>query len=421
MSVRESRVAELVADGRRNAKALKRATDRLDAYLAATQLGITLASLALGWIGEPALAHLIEPALAWLPSSLGTTASHSAATALAFVGITGLHIVLGELSPKSFALQRSERTALAIVRPLGLFLFAFRPAILILNGLGNGVLRLVGLRPGHGEGSRYSTAELNLLVQASQKAGLIEEAQQEAVERILAIGGRRTRDIMTPRHDVEWLDLEGETSSVHATIRACDHARMVVSRGVVDELVGVVDEQDLLNQVLEGGTMDVAAATRVPTVVHEGLSILRLLDVFQNGSVRLAAVVDEYGSLEGIVTPTDLLEAIAGELPEVREKPWVIHCKDGSLSLNGAMPAVEGLDRLGMAHGGESDGFATMAGFVIFHLGRIPVAGDSFEAHGWRFEVTEMAGHRVARVLASRIGGHQSPAAPETRLSHPPA
>ncbi|WP_244540947.1 transporter associated domain-containing protein [Methylobacterium sp. yr668] len=139
--------------------------------------------------------------------------------------------------------------------------------------------------------------------------------------------------------------------------------------------------------------------------MHEGLSILDLLDVFQNGSVRLAVVVDEYGSLEGIVTPTDLLEAIAGKIPEKGGKPWVIECKDGSLSLNGTMPAVEGLDRLGMAHGGESDGFATMAGFVIFHLGRIPVAGDSFEAHGWRFEVTEMAGHRVARVLASRIGG----------------
>src|SRR5690349_1660200 len=181
VAVRRSRVAQLVAAERRNAKALERAVDNLDAYLAATQLGITISSLALGWIGEPALAHLIEPLLGWLPATIAVIGSHAIAVALAFIVITALHIVLGELAPKSLALQRSEGTALWIVRPLGLFLFLLRPAILALNGLGNLVLRAVGLRAGSGEESLHSPEELKLLVRASQDAGILQDAQEEAM------------------------------------------------------------------------------------------------------------------------------------------------------------------------------------------------------------------------------------------------
>jgi magnesium and cobalt exporter, CNNM family len=169
VAVRRSRVAELVSARRTNAAALQRAVDNLDAYLAATQLGITISSLALGWIGEPALAHLIEPLLSGLPESLVTTSSHPSAVAIALVIITALHIVLGELRPKSLALQRSEGTALWVVWPLGLFLLLLRPAIITLNGLGNLLLRLCGLRPGAGEEPLHSPEELKLLVAASQE------------------------------------------------------------------------------------------------------------------------------------------------------------------------------------------------------------------------------------------------------------
>src|SRR5829696_4324418 len=197
VAVRKSRVAEMVAAGRRNATALKRAVDNLDANLAATQLGITISSLALGWIGEPALAHLIEPFLGYLPASLATAGAHAVAVAIAFVIITALHIVLGELAPKSLALQRSEATALWVVRPLELFLLLFRPAIVTLNGLGNLVLRLAGLRPGAGEEALHSPEELKLLIRASQAAGILQQAQQEVVVRVLGIGERRIGDIMT--------------------------------------------------------------------------------------------------------------------------------------------------------------------------------------------------------------------------------
>lgn len=402
VAVRRSRVAELVAERRTNAKALLWATDHLDAHLAATQLGITISSLALGWVGEPALAHLIEPALAWLPLSLATAAAHTVAVVISFVIITALHIVLGELAPKSLALQRSERTALAVIRPLSLFLLVFRPAILFLNGLGNGILRLCGLQPGHGEGGQHSTAELNLLVEASREAGLIREAQQEAVERIFTLGERRIREIMTPRHEIEWIDTEEGQERILKAVRACAHAQVVVSRGIVDEVVGVVRKKDLLDQLLDGGSVDVDAATQPPIVVHEAMSVLAVLETFQRNPVQMAIVVDEYGSLEGIVTQTDLLEAIAGDIPEPGEEPAVVERSDGSLLIDGMIPAEEAFERLAFGDRPDTDEFTTLAGFIIFRLGHIPAAGDFVEAQGWRLEVVDMDGRRVDKVLAVR-------------------
>lgn len=403
VSVRRSRVAELVTERRTNATALQKATDRLDAYLAATQFGITLSSLALGWVGEPALAHLIEPALSWLPMDLGTVVSHTVAVVIAFSIITSLHIVLGELAPKSLALQRSERTALAVVRPLGLFLLVFRPAILFLNGLGNGVLRLFDLQAGHGEGSLHSTAELNLLIQASQEAGLIREVQQEAVERIFSIGERKVRDIMTPRHEVEWIDADDPRAEMLKALRTYEHAQVVVSCGEVDEIVGVVRKQDLLDQVLDGKDIDIAAALQPPIVVHESMTILAVLETFQSQPMRMAVVVDEYGSLEGIVTQTDLLEAIAGDIPEAGEEPDVVERPDGSLLIDGMMPARQAFERLEFSEVPDSDEFTTLAGYVIFQLSRIPAVGDAFEAGSWRFEVVDLDGRRIDKILASRV------------------
>lgn len=402
VGVRRSRVAELVAEKRTNAGALLWATDHLDAHLAATQLGITISSLALGWVGEPALAHLIAPALAWLPEGVAATAAHTVAVAIAFLVITALHIVLGELAPKSLALQRSERTALAVIRPLGIFLFVFRPAILFLNALGNGVLRLCGLEPGHGESGQHSTAELNLLVEASRQAGLIGAAQRDAVGRIFALGERRVREIMTPRGEVAWVDVDGGEAEILKGVRACGHAQVVVSRSSVDEVVGVVRKQDLLDQALDGRALDVGAVTRPPNVVHEAMSVLAVLESFQRSPVQMAIVVDEYGSLQGIVTQTDILEAIAGDIPAHGDEPQVVERADGSLLLDGMMPAEAAFERLAFAERPEMDDFTTLAGFAILKLGRIPESGDAFETEGWRFEVVDMDGRRIDKVLASR-------------------
>jgi len=406
VAVRRSRVAELVAAGRTNAVALKRAVDHLDAYLAATQLGITISSLALGWVGEPALAHLIEPLLAALPGDIATAASHTIAVVIAFVIITALHIVLGELAPKSLALQRSETTALWVVRPLRVFLFMLRPAILSLNGLGNLVLRLCGLRPGAGEDSLHSPEELKLLIAASQEAGLLNHAQQEVVERVFNIGDRRIADIMTPRLEIDWIDSEGSSEAMLRAIRECRHEQLLVARASVDEPIGMVLKKDLLGQVLDGRPIDPLAVLRQPMVVHEATPIFRVLDQFKKAPVRLAIIVDEYGSLDGIVTQTDLLQAIAGDLPSAEgEDPDVVQRTDGSLLIDGMMPAHAAFDRLGYRLGTADGDFHTIAGFALAQLGHIPEVGETFDHGDWRFEIIDMDGRRIDKLLAQPIIG----------------
>jgi CBS domain containing-hemolysin-like protein len=400
VAVRRSRVAELAAIGRLNAAALRRAVDNLDAHLAATQLGITISSLALGWIGEPALARLIEPMLSTLPGALATATSHAIAVAIAFIIITALHIVLGELAPKSLALQRSERTALWVVRPLGLFLFLFRPAIVTLNGLGNLVLRAAGLQPGTSKESLHSPEELKLLIEASQEAGILQEAQEEVVVRVLNIGERRISEIMTPRPEVDWIDAEDEREEILRTIRECPHEQLLVGRGAIDEPLGMVLKKELLDQALGGQPLDPLAIIREPLIVPETTPIFKVLERFKQVPVRLAVILDEYGSLEGIVTQTDLLEAIAGDLPVIEgEELDIIEREDGSLLLNGMMPAHDAFDRLGIRDRTDRD-FHTIAGFALSQLAHLPEVGETFKYDGWRFEIVGMRGRRIDKLLA---------------------
>ena len=401
VAVRRSRVAQLVAAGRRNAKALQRATSQLDANLAACQLGITISSLALGWIGEPALARLIEPLLAGVLGQFALAGAHVVAVAIAFLIITALHIVLGELMPKSLALQRSERTALAVVRPLWLFRVLLWPAIVALNGLGNWLLRLCGLRPGAAEEALHSPEELKLLIAASQEGGLLQPAQQELVERVLSIGNRRITDIMTPRVDIEWIDTEDPQEETVKVIRDCRHEQVLVGKGGIDEPLGMVLKKDLLDQVLEGKALDVMAAIRQPIAIPEQMTIFRVLEQFKRAPVRLATVLDEYGVLQGIVTQTDLLEAIAGELPEIEgEEPGIVERADGSLLIDGMLSAPDAFDRLGLKERPEGD-FHTVAGFALSALGHLPQAGEEFEYEGWRFEIIDLDGRRIDKVLAT--------------------
>ena len=402
VAVRRSRVAELVALGRINAKSLQRAVNNLDANLAATQLGITISSLALGWIGEPALAHLIEPALVYLPASIASASSHVLAVIIAFFVITSLHIVLGELAPKSLALQRSEGTALWVVRPLGLFLFLLKPAIVTLNGLGNLILRAVGLRPGTGEESLHSPEELKLLITASYEAGLIQEAQQEVVERVFSIGDRHISQIMTPRPEIDWVDADEDTAEILRRIRTSPHDHILVGRGTIDEPIGMLSKNDLLDQMLEGEGFNLEALIKPPFVVPEVTPIFNVLSQFKKGPVRLAMIVDEYGSLQGIVTQTDLLEAIAGDLPTEEDEQPIVERSDGSLLVDGLTPIDEVFNRLGFRLTQAQSDFNTIAGFALYKLGHIPGIGEKFKYRDWVFEIVDMDKRRIDRLLISK-------------------
>jgi putative hemolysin len=403
VSVRKSRVAELVSAGRANAGVLQKAVENLDANLAATQLGITISSLALGWVGEPALAHLIEPLLVTVAGDWASTGSHAIAVAFAFIVITSLHIVLGELAPKSLALQRSEGTSLFVVRPLGIFLFMFKPAIAVLNGLGNLVLRAFGLQPGAGEGSFHSPQELKLLVAESQEAGLLDQAQQMLVERVFNIGDRQVSDIMTPRMEIDWLDPDDPADEIARTVRDCAHEQLLVARGNIDEPIGMVLKKDLLDQLLDGRKLDPMAVLTQPLVIHENISVFRVLDSFKSSPVRLAIVVDEYGTLEGIVTQTDLLEAIAGDLAGgYGDDPDFVMRPDGKLLIDGMMSAYDAFQQLGISEP-EDARFNTIAGFALHVLRRIPDGGEVFTHGRWRFEIVAMQGKRIHKILVSEM------------------
>ena len=424
VGTRRSRIDELVAQGRARARLLLRTVDNLDANLAATQLGVTISSLGLGWIGEPTLARLVEPAFGAL-GARAEAASHAVAAALAFCIITVLHIVLGELAPKSFALRSPESIALWIVRPLSLFRALFRPVILLLNELGNVVVRAFGLEPGDAEGRLHSTEELKLLVAASREAGLVQQAQQEVVERAFGMGERRIRTIMTPRHDIYWVDANDSAQDMLRRIRDSRHEQILVARGTLDQVLGVLRKQDILDLCLDGklspgkdgagedgaGERDLLAAVREPLAVHDGSTVLQVLETFRNRSIQMAIIVDEYGALRGVVTQTDLLEALAGEIEDGGELD-VVRREDGSLLVDATMALLDAFQQLGIsAIPDDGHEYRTLAGFVLRQLGHIPVVGERFE---WdtgdgvqSFEVVEMEGYRIDKVLVSRTPARQ--------------
>lgn len=402
VGIRRSRVDEMATGGSSAARLLQRALAALDLNLAATQLGVTLSSLALGWIGEPALAHLFQPAVAGLP--FGAALAHVIAGGLAFILITSLHIVLGELAPKSLALQKTEGTALFIIGPLTAFRTLFRPAIFVLNALGAGVLRVFGLKGGNAEDSLHSTEELKMLVAASKEGGLIEGAQQEVVERAFDMTDLPVRAIMTPRREVVWVDADAADDARMAVIRDNRHALTLVARGKLNVLLGIVRKQDLLDAHLHGRPMDPVALLREPVIVHDGATAFHVLELFKNRPVQVAVVVDEYGVVQGIVTQTNLLEAMAGDIPEENDADTMVARDDGSLLADGGTPIAEVMKRLDLPAATATGAFQTLAGFCLHHLGGLPTAGVAFEREGWRFEVADLDGMRIDKVIVSRPG-----------------
>lgn len=399
VAVRRSRVSQLVQEGVTNAKALHKAVDALDSHLAATQLGITLASLALGWVGEPALAHLIEPPLAQILGEASTAVSHIVAVVIAFVIITVLHIVVGELAPKSLALQRSENTALWVVRPLGIFLVVFRPAITVLNGLGNMLLRAVGLKPTSGEEGLHSTEEIKLLVAENQRAGVLHSGQQEAVGRVFDIGNRSIEAIMTPRHEVDWIDISEDAETMRAALRASRHRILVAANGSIDEPIGVISKKDLLEQVLEGLEMDPAAAVTEALIVLDTSRVFPVLEQFKTQPVRIALVVDEYGTMQGIVTQSDLLSALAGDIADEDDLTADVQLgPDGTAMIDGGTSIAELAAMLDLSV--NSENYHTAAGFALDALKRLPKVGDSFVSGSYRFTIMALEGRRISLIKA---------------------
>ena len=308
-----------------------------------------------------------------------TVGAHAIAVAIAFTIITALHIVLGELAPKSLALQRSEETALGVVRPLWPVPVPAPPGHPLPERPRQS--RAQALRPAPGDRGGKPALAGGVEAPDRRQPGrrvCCRQAQLEVVARVLTIGDRRIGDIMTPRVDVEWVDIEDKPDEILATIRACQHEQLLVGKGSIDEPLGMILKKDLLDQVLDGKKLDPLAVIRQPLVLHEAMRIFKVLEQFKKAPVRLAIILDEYGELQGIVTQTDLLEAMAGDIPAVEgEEPDVVEREDGSLLIDGMMQAQDAFERLGLK-APPAEGFRTIAGFVLQQLGHLPESRRAF-------------------------------------------
>jgi magnesium and cobalt exporter, CNNM family len=406
VAIRYTRVKQLTEEGHPLASAVQRALDSLDTYLAATQLGITMSSIALGWIGEPVLAQGIEPVFSFLPRDWAQVSAHSLAITAAFTVITVLHIVLGELAPKSLALQRTEQVALLTARPLELFLFLFRPVISFLNNLGNLVLRMFRLMPTSGETLIHSIEELKLLIESSREAGLLGQTEEDMVERILHLRNQRVDALMTPRTKIAWLDIDDSMEKILQTVIHSEHSHFPVCQGSLDNLTGIVKARDILQFSPKDQPSDLKAIIRPPLLVPKNVVAVRLLEQFKNFRSRVAVVVDEYGGVQGLVTLEDVSEAILGEVPAIDERAesQAVQREDGSWLLDGMLPIDEFKRIFGIRQvpGEMQHHYRTLAGFVMMKVKQIPTEGQHFKWSGLHFEVVDMDNHRVDKVIVKR-------------------
>lgn len=406
VSVRRTRIEELIAQGNTLAKVVRRAIDDPDRFIAATQLGITIASLGLGWIGEATIADLIEPLFHLLPSNFIVPATHTISTAIAFAMITFLHVVLGELAPKSVALQYPERAAFLVARPIIVTENIFRPLIWLLNGSGNLMLRLVGLRPPSGHERVHSVEELKLLLKASHEEGVLPTEQKEMLHKVFDFGNRQVHETMTPRPDIVAVDSEATIDDLLQIFAQSSHARFPVYAGNIDNVTGFVPIKDVLMALAkdpQSRQKKVKTLVRPALFVPESKEIADLFREMRQQQIQIAIIIDEYGGTAGTVTLEELLEEIVGRLSdELVVAPEMVETIDErTVQVDALMRIDEANEELELALP-ESDEYETIAGLILYRLRRIPKEGDWIQEGDFRLTVQEMEGPKIEKVLITK-------------------
>jgi CBS domain containing-hemolysin-like protein len=321
VAVRKTRIEELIADGVPSAPAVLTAISHLDRTIAATQLGITLASIGLGWVGEPALARLLHPLFAFLPDGWSLAATHTAATALAFMLITFMHVVFGELCPKTIALQRPDHTALWIARPLLVFAWITRPLILAMNGTAIWITRSLGFEPPHGEQMVHSVEELALLIEDTEEAGILDPDQAEFVVNVFKLSNKLVRDCLVPRDKMATLELHTPPERVLEAVRAGAHTRMPVYEGTLDNVVGIVNTKDLFYLFSLQGVVVLQDALYPALFLKPESTVAEALRLFRKAHRHMALVRDDDGNIHGLITLEDILEEIVGDIEDEHDRP----------------------------------------------------------------------------------------------------
>ena len=399
--VRKSQLEIALEEGKRGAKNAMHIALNVNAYLSACQLGITLASLALGWLGEPAISELIRPLLSLI--GLPDAAISAIAVAIGYFIMTTLHVVTGELIPKSFAIFATERWALRTATPLMWFYRITYPVMLLFNGITNTVVRLTGHDPAN-EHDVYTGEEIKLLIDESTESGLIDKSQNEFVDNIFDLGDKDAEAIMTPRTDVVCIDLDDPMEENLALARQYKYTRYPVCRETKDRIVGFVHVKDLWLMAEDSHADDLPV--RTIQAVPEGIPIAKLLQVLQQNHTEIAVVVDEHGGTAGIVTMSDIMEQIVGRVDDEYRHGMddeVVQMPDGTYLLDGSMAIDELEELLGFTPEG-ADECETAAGLLMNVLDRIPSEGDTLTLEGKgataTFTVVDMDRHRIDKIQA---------------------
>jgi len=403
VAVRRSRVATMAEAGDRRANVLLELVDNLNIYISATQLGITMSSLALGWIGEPAFARLLAVPLQGVVS---TAARHTISFALAFTAITFLHIVIGELAPKTLALERAEKVALAIAWPMRMFQKIFRWPIRILDWAGMRTVRVCGLKPSVEHASVYTVEELRHLIDASQKSGNLEADEQKLLHGIFEFSDAEVIEVMVPRNAVSALPVCATLEETKTAFRTLGYSRLPVYRDHLDSIVGVLFRRDLEPFLEQSETepFDLERLAHPPMFIPATARLSVALRQMQTSRTHLAFAVDEYGGIEGIITLEDILEEIVGEIEDEfdDEAPAQIIEENGTYLLDGMLTVRDANQHLNM-HLPEDDAYTTIAGFVIAQTRRLMNAGETIEYEGIRFKVESVDRRRIRRVRVSGL------------------
>ncbi|HEX3273264.1 MAG TPA: hemolysin family protein [Gemmatimonadales bacterium] len=393
VGARRTRLDEMASAGDGKARLARRAVQSLDRYISATQLGITLASLGLGWIGEPSLAGLITGGFGWLPASLAAVATHGVASAIAFIFITILHIILGELVPKALALIHPEEVSRWVAAPLIGFGWLMAWPIALLNGTANRLLRVIGISP-PGEHERlHSPEEIRMLVEQSTEGGSLLKEDARLLEGVFEFSEKTAQEVMTPR--TQMVALEGGLSVQAAAdeVAQARRSRYPVYTESLDEIVGVVHAKDILTALRARPQDTVQAIMRPPLFVPGTREVEDVLADMKRLKTHLAVVLDEYGGTAGLVTMEDLLEEIVGPIFDEYDPQDRAVAGDGATRLDGAMPITEFNTKFDAAL--DDTDYTTLGGYVFGQLGRLPRPGDRVTVAPHTFEVVDMEGRRV--------------------------
>lgn len=408
VSSRRPRLRALAGTGHRGARSALALAENPGSFLSSVQIGITLVGIINGAYSGATLAVPVGQRLsAWF--GFRPALAEEIGFAVVIVITTYLSLIVGELVPKQFALRSPEKLA-SFVAPIMAVVSRFAtPAVWALDRSSALVFKLLG-QAQHGD-NRVTEEELRSVVQEAETAGVIEESERQMISGIMRLADRRVRGVMTPRGAIDWIDADMDEAAIRAHLAASPHTRLPVARGSVDNIIGVLQARDVVQALIEGRPLDIAALAKSAPVLPDVIDAVDALAVLRDAAIPIALVHDEYGHFEGIVTPADLLAAIAGEFRsdvDDASDPPAVERDDGSWLFSGKLPADEMADRLGFDLPDDRD-YETVAGFMLEHFRHLPETGESFTLKRWTFEIADMDGRKIDKVLATPVRHVQAP------------